>query len=530
MQRRKFLKYGTGLSASLALSSNQVSSQTNLKPTTFTALDPNQIKTIEQYNQVYIPPLISNSYSRRYKLPTLFVQDTLHEFTPGVLSPAVGLSTSFQHCSYLGPTIKVKKGDLVDFSIINLRSEAITNHWHGMHIPGRIDGGPHQMIEPGAEWNITMPIIQEASTNWYHAHTCNKTAEQVYFGHAGMFIVDDFPSWMLGLPNAYGINEFPLVVQDKLFNQHGEQVYDLRGSPIFIGDDMIVNGTINPFLSISAGLTRFKILNASNDRHYEFYFKDGRHFNIISSDGGLLNNPVQVNEITLYSGERADIIIDFSKDKGAIIDMVAKTIVFDQAGGDLIVPIIRLAVNWLPALPAFLPTKLRSRRKFIDWQKEVASTPSVTRTFDLGNSPDMSEMQINNKAYDMSIINETVKQDQKEVWQIQSLTGGHPFHIHGCSFLIMEIDGQPPKEEFKGWKDIVVLPLPEPGTPPGSKVYTCKILVEFNLDTYRTATEFLGGRENASDLQNHIPYMYHCHLLAHEDKGMMGQFSVYTDE
>ncbi|WP_163831958.1 multicopper oxidase family protein [Spartinivicinus ruber] len=525
MDRRNFLKYSATLSSGLALStagfsalgiSNSMEGLTN-----------QQKKVIADYNFLYIPPLLYNPYAKRYRMPTLYIQDTLHEFYPGKQSYATGLSTLQHHCSYLGPTIKVKQGDVVDFSVVNLRSEPVTNHWHGLHIPGRLDGGPHQMIQPGETWNITMPIRQEAATCWYHDHTCGKTAEHVYFGHAGLFMIEDEYSNLLGLPNYYGENEIPLVVQDKLFNSGGDQIYDVRGGPIFLGDDMIVNGTIKPFLALSPGLVRFKILNGSNDRHYEFYFKDGRSFSVIGSDQGLLNSPIELNKITLYSGERVEIVVDFTKDSGGIVDLMAKTIVVDTGGGDIYVEILKLAITSYKALPAILPEKLRNNP--IDWDKEVKNAPEVTRSFKLSSNETLTEMYINDRAFDMQFINEYVPKGKKEVWEFQSLTGGHPLHIHGCSFLILEVVDEPPPLEFKGWKDTVVLPIPEPGTPIG-KLYTCKVLVEFNHDTYRSPNILSQDDEDIKGLKYHIPYMYHCHLLEHEDKGMMGQFIVYDEE
>lgn len=527
MDRRNFIKYGATLSSGLAFSSVGLSALSSSGSSE--GLNYQQKKLISEYNPLYIPPLLYNPYAKRYRMPTLYVQDTLHEFYPGKKSPATGLSTLQHHCSYFGPTIKVKRGDVVDFSIVNLRQEPVTNHWHGLHIPGRLDGGPHQMIQPGETWNITLPVRQEAATCWYHDHTCGKTAEHVYFGHAGLFLIEDTHSAFLGIPDIYGVNEIPVIVHDKLFNTNFEQIYDLRGGPIFLGDSILVNGTINPYCKVNPGWVRLRILNGANDRHFDFYFKGGRSFYVIAGDGGFLNQPVQIDQLTLYSGERAEIMIDLSQDGGGIIDLMAKTIVVDTSGGDLFVNIMRLAIEDNFELPATLPSRLR--KKWINWEEEIKSAPQViSRSFDLSSNSTLTEMYINNKAYDMKVINEFVPRGVHEVWEVKSLRGGHPFHVHGCSFLIMAIDDEPPPDEFKGWKDTVVLPLPEPGTPVG-KYYTAKILVKFDHTTFRAdgTNRNISGLKDQKELRYHFPYMYHCHLLEHEDKGMMGQFIVYDE-
>lgn len=459
-------------------------------------------------------------------MPTLYVQDTFHEFYSGKKSYATGLSTLHHHCSYLGPTIKVKRGDVVDFSIVNLRSEAVTNHWHGLHIPGRLDGGPHQMIQPGKAWNITMPIDQEAATCWYHDHTCEKTAEQVYFGHAGMFVVEDDNSGSLGLPDIYGVNDIPLVIQDKLLNSHGEQIYDLRGGPIFLGDDITVNGTLNSVCFVTPGLVRFRLLNAANDRQFKLYFKDGRSFYVIASDGGFLNKPISVTDLTLYSGERAEVVIDFTRNKGEMFDLFATILGRNPGDEDLSLLVMKLVVNNQISPFSLLPKTLRT--SWVNWEEVVESAPNVSRKFSMSLSRNSTEGYINDEKFNMNKVNESVPIGIPEVWEVISVVGNHPFHVHGCSFLILDVDGKPPAEEFRGWKDSVVVPVPNRDVP--GEIKKSKILVKFNHDTYKKNSKDQRGKEYSNNIEFHIPYMYHCHKLHHEDIGMMGQFTVYHEK
>ncbi|MFC6632751.1 multicopper oxidase family protein [Microbulbifer taiwanensis] len=454
----------------------------------------------------------------------MYIQDSLHEFYPGRQSYAVSLSTLFHRCSYLGPTIRVKNGDLVEFSIANLRSEPVTNHWHGMHIPGAIDGGPHQMIQPGETWRFRMAVNQEAATNWYHDHTCEKTAEQVYFGHAGMFIIEDDNSEMLGLPNTYGVNDIPLILQDKLFDSAWEQQYYIEAGPVFWGDYIIANGTFNPYCRVAPGLIRFRVLNAGNNRQFGLHFRDGREFYVIAGDGGFLNNPVLVNKATVYPGERMEMVVDFSGDRGAVLDLLAETITANPADGLVDMQVMRILVNAGYPLFARVPSVLR--REPIDWESAVANAPAASRSFRMSANEDSTEMYINDQAYDMHVVNESVPIGVPEVWEV-SATGDHPFHVHGCSFLILDIDGKPPEMELRGWKDTVVLPLPDGNT--NGRFFKAHILVEFNHPTYRYPDIESEAAVFNRDLDYHIPYMYHCHRLEHEDKGMMGQFTVYHE-
>ncbi|MBU2709786.1 multicopper oxidase family protein [Zooshikella harenae] len=522
MERRDFIKYGAVLSSGAALTSAGISVIGHSK--SLEGLTYQQKKAIADYNPLCIPPLLYSPYTKRYRMPTLYIQDTQHEFYPGKKSYATGISTLQHHCSYLGPTIKVKRGDVIDFSIVNLRSEPVTNHWHGLHIPGRLDGGPHQMIHPGETWNISMPIHQEAATCWYHDHTCGKTAEQVYFGHAGMFIIEDKNSYSLGLPDIYGVNDIPIVLQDKLFDDTGQQIYDRKPSRVFVGDTYCINGVANSFISVMPGLVRFRILNASNARPYNLFFNDTT-FYVIASDGGFLNKPVQVEKILVLPGERVEIIVDFSKFRGDMLDMKAITLPSDPFDPDYItVNIAKIVVNSYQLKETILANSLRASTIQRDLITNTLSDADVSRSFELMVDDDLSKMSINNKEFDMKFINEEVKIGMPEIWEIKSLKGGHNFHVHGCSFLVLELYGEEPDNILKGWKDTISLPK-RVGEMNEGEYHTCKILVKFNHNTYRK--EYMKNIESRSDINYHIPYMYHCHVLEHEDKGMMGQFIVY---
>ena len=219
---------------------------------------------------------------------------------------------------FLGPTIRVNKGDNVVINVTNQLDEVTTVHWHGMHVPPEMDGTPHQTIEPGETWQARYPILNEASTMWYHPHPHGRTAQQVYRGLAGLFIIDDENSESLDLPHDYGVDDIPLIIQERLFNDDGTTHYGLNKGAYY-GDTILVNGTHNPFVEVPAKQIRLRFLNGSNARVYHFGFADNRTFHQIATDGGLLEAPLPTTRIRLAAGERAEIIVDVSNGEEALL-------------------------------------------------------------------------------------------------------------------------------------------------------------------------------------------------------------------
>lgn len=220
--------------------------------------------------------------------------------------------------SYLGPTIRVERGDQVAFDVTNNIGETSTLHWHGMHLPAEMDGGPHQMIEADSTWKPYWTINQPSATTWYHPHLHGKTALHVYRGLAGMFIIDDEDSKKL--PSEYRINDIPLVIQDKLFSDDGQFIEKMDIEPFgLMGNTVLINGTFDPYLEISESHIRFRLLNGSNARAYHFGFDDGRSFQLVANDAGLLESPVELNQIMLSPGERAEIVVHFEPGEETIL-------------------------------------------------------------------------------------------------------------------------------------------------------------------------------------------------------------------
>ena len=434
--------------------------------------------TIE--NSLYIPPIIDAN--EQGPSITLTMQHGYTEFFEGTLSNTFGYNGKF-----LGPTIRVYKNQNISLTTINNIGEPTTIHKHGLHVPGNVDGGPQQRIEPGASRTDVLQIRQEASTNWYHPHLMGTTAEHVFKGLAGLLIVEDDNSQSLGLPNDYGVNDIPLIIQDRLFVKDVMTYDGEMSNEGYFGNTILVNGTLGAFKEVPASWVRIRILNGSNARFYNLSFQDNRNFQIIATDGGFLNNPVPQKSLEVWPGERFEILVDFSNSSN--IKLVANS---TNRGQNQEFDIIEFRPDNSIVSAGELPLNLNNI------VPHNISDVVNTRTFRLNmDGVEGGLMGINGLAMNRDVINEAVSLNELERWIITSFDGKHPFHLHGASFLIVSMDGGTVPLHEKGWKDVV-------------KVNErAEILVRFNHDA-----------------NDETPYMYHCHILEHEDMGMMGQFTV----
>jgi len=478
----------------------------------------------QSQNELRIPELLEGERHGSDRNYALQLQSGTRQFLGGLTTPTLGINGSF-----LGPTLRLRNGSDVGISVLNQLTEASTIHWHGLHVPAKADGGPAQIIEPGASWKPTFTVNQKAGTFWYHSHLLNKTGEQVYRGLAGMIIIDDEESEGLDLPSTYGVDDIPLIVQDRRFNEDGSFRYVGMHRDVMtgvFGDRILVNGTTSALFAPSASKVRFRILNAANARTFNFALADAREFSLIASDGGLLEKPIALRNIVLAPAERAEIVVDFSD--GSPVDLISLPL--EDASPFLPIgmmrnmqPINTAALTILKIEPqsslqrsAVLPRDLTSIRRM------QASEAARTRRFELSMPMGMGmmagrggqrggggrgrmggmggEFLINGKPMAMDEINEVVAEGSTEIWEIYNDSMMmHPFHIHHGQFQVLDRDGVPPGPEEMGFKDTVKVGAGQ----------TVRFIMRF---------------ENFSD--PNTAYMYHCHILEHEDNGMMGQFTV----
>ncbi|WP_293573908.1 multicopper oxidase domain-containing protein [Phaeobacter sp.] len=441
---------------------------------------------------------------------SLALNPATHDFGNGVVSETLGINHN-----YLGPVIRVKQGQTLPFDVANNIGETSTIHWHGLHIPGDVDGGPHQEIEHGSVWSPDVPIVQHASMNWFHSHMHGKTAQQTYKGLAGVLLVEDDASLAADLPNTYGVDDFTLVLQDKTFDDSGKMAYELSAAVFedgFEGDTLTVNGAIAPVAQpVPTGLVRLRILNACNARFLRLSMETGP-ITVIASDGGFLSSPVEANNILMSPGERYEVLVDMTAFETNALKVNLNGngggFLSDLFGGNRSVTALSLARTDMRGFDGALPTQLANL------VPPNSADATVTRDFQLNMNVgadlaalalawenvcgDAGAMAINGQPMKMDRIDEKVRKGDTEIWRISVDDQLHPFHIHGCSFRILSQNGGPPPSYAAGWKDMVHV---DDGW--------SEVLVRFDYE--------------ATD---HTPYMYHCHILEHEDCGMMGQFTV----
>jgi blue copper oxidase len=418
----------------------------------------------------------------------------------------------------LGPTLFLNKGDNVTLNVQNDLPEVTTIHWHGMHISAKNDGGPHTVIDTGHTWSPHFTVLDHAATYWYHPHLHHHTAEHVTKGIAGFIIVRDADEALLTLPRAYGVDDFPLVIQSRAFDVHQEFIVETAYDTV-----VLVNATKDPYLDAPAQVVRLRLLNGSTERVYNLGFQSNLTFHQIATDGGLLDAPVGLTRLRLAPGERAEILVDLSTLQGQTINLMSfgselSSGIYGAANPSampmgsiagysnnplngsnfnvLQLNVIAPTTNAVMTIPSALVTNTPYSSSTSNITRSLTFSPAQMGATGMVNGP----FEINNSSFDMNVINYNIPLDNTEIWSLNNQTGiAHPFHIHDVQFFILDINGVAPPTNMQGRKDVVLVPAQQ---------------------TVRFITKF----EDFAD--SIVPYMYHCHMLSHEDDGMMGQFLV----
>lgn len=435
-----------------------------------------------------MPPLLDTTRSGRAKLT--IEAGEVDFWRRGQMSATKGFNGA-----YLGPTLRMRAGE-VAMSIHNQSREATTVHWHGMLIPGSVDGGPHQMIEPGALWSPVLPVAQAPATLWYHAHPHGRTARDVYAGLAGVIHIVDDQDEARGLPHHYGEDDLTLVLQDRLFDAHGRMVYDdsmpsrMHG---FHGDVVMVNGQIGARAQVPKGLTRLRLVNGSNARVYPLAFVDGRAMHLIATDGGHLPQPVALQRLLLAPGQRAEVLVDFADGQDALLRAAPDPNAGPMGGGGALDVLAFVVDHDKRARMPRVPQDLGGQAPAL----KVPTRVDRVLSLDMGMRMGPGAFAINGAPFDMATINQRVSLGRVERWRITADMMWHPFHVHGVLFQVLSLGDQAPPAQYAGWHDTVLV------------AGSAEIAMRFT--------------QSASEQH---PFMYHCHILEHEDGGMMGQFTV----
>ncbi len=468
------------------------------------------ISIFKAQNSLYIPDTLSGTSI------TLTVKSSTKQFFGTNTTPTYGYNGSF-----LGPTIFLNKDDSVTLNVTNSLSLATTVHWHGLHVSPQNDGGPQQVIQPNTTWSPSFKVRNEASTFWYHPHGDGKTEIQISKGLAGMIIVRDNIEKTYVLPRSYKVDDFPLIVQSKNFD-----VFYQFATATHEDSILMVNGTLKPYLQVPKQVVRLRLLNGSADRTYNFGLSNNSNFYLIGSDGGLLSQPYLTNRVRLSTGERAEILLDLSTypvgsqlylksyaselPRGIIgADSVGTAAILIGEGyysnplngadfNILRLDIIPATANAITSIPTSFAPKVPISTASVNVIRRVLFSPDTVLSGQEGKVD--GPFFMNDKAFHMDSINIITYLNTVEIWKLVNKTlVAHPFHIHDIEFFVLDINGIPPPPQYQGLKDV--------------------ILVQPN-DTVRFITKF------TTFADPYVPYMYHCHLLHHEDDGMMGTFLV----
>jgi blue copper oxidase len=458
---------------------------------------------IDVYSQTYtnlkIPDTLSGTQFN------LALKDTFAQLKSGNQT----ITGAINNHSFWGPTLFFNKGDTVRFNVVNNLNDSTTVHWHGMHLPAVMDGGPHQIIPPGTTWSPYWKVANNAATYWYHPHLHEMTLEHISKGLGGFIIVRDPIESALALPRKYGVDDLPLVLTSRRYDNNNQFVTTNTS----YGDYMLTNGTPNAQVSLPKQIVRLRILNAEIERGYNLGFSDNRTFYIIANDGGLLNAPVAVTRVKLMVGERVEILVDLRNDAiNGTLDLKAYNSgqAFGFPGGEpgtsgqfgsllnnldfsvLHINVIQATNNPINTIPTSLINNTY-------WS---AADATVNRNVNITGGQPGTAFTFDNAAFNINTINHTLNLNAIEKWTVtNNNVFGHAFHIHDVEFKIVARNGNAASvgTHESGWKDVMYVPKGE-------------------------SVSFVAKFDDYADPIH--PFMYHCHFANHEDDGMMGQFVV----
>jgi blue copper oxidase len=444
--------------------------------------------------------------------------------------------------TYVNPTFRVRTGTEFSAEFANDLDEETTVHWHGLHVDWRMDGHPFRPVAPGATYRYAFPVQDRGGTYWYHPHPHGGTARQTYAGLAGFFLIEDEDEQSLNeaLDLRLGETDIPLLIQDKVLDQSGNFLYELEAMPVemgYEGDVVLVNLTPTPCLEVSTRIYRFRLLNGSNARTYRVALskaseEDLLPYQIIGTDGGLLDRPRATREAFLSPGERMDVLLDL---RGLEVgeEVVLRSLPFDpmhrehemeMAGGMDHMDMghhmhDQMGPARLPDGSEFYLLRMVVKEE-TDYSRSVPEILSEIPQPDLGDADtrpitismttDDGGMRwlINGKTHRMDEFPIVVEKGAREVWEIRNdeRSMPHPAHLHGFQFRILERAGIP--------EQVAHLVVDEKGRLVTDVGFKDTVLL-WPGETVKCAMDFSHGFEGEQI------YMFHCHILEHETAMML---------
>ena len=422
--------------------------------------------------------------------------------------------------SYPGPTIVGRAGRESRVTFVHRLPKAagsLTTHLHGDHHAASEDGQPTtNLIRRGRARTYRYPLTyggrpEPASFFFYHDHRMDRTTRNNWRGLQGMFVVEDAPSRKLRLPQ--GRRDIPLMISERSFtsaNQltnpfaggptmhghHGTMSFTGPGSPPddhTVGSHVVVNGRYAPYHRVPATRHRLRLLNAAPFTAYNLRLSDGRPFVQIGTGNGFLRTPVVRTELNLGPAQRADVVVDFTGLSGQDVVLESVPPQDERGSGSRSAPIMQFRIGAPAPDPSRLPARLPSPR-LVTAPKKV----SKTWTFDLGRRGKHGTFwAINGKAFDPTRADHRVRLGTVERWRLRNTSDmTHYFHIHAEQWRTVSRNGKRPPPWERALEDTWRL---DPG------------------EYVDVAARFLDHTG---------PFMIHCHMLDHEDHGMMARFDV----
>jgi blue copper oxidase len=471
------------------------------------------------------------------------------EVLPGKRSEVSAYRVQRDGKIYLNPTIRVRTGANFSTELANGLDEKTTVHWHGLHVDWRMDGHPLLPVAPDATYRYAYPVENRGGTYWYHPHAHGTSARQTYSGLAGLFIVEDEEERRLSevLDLKLGGTDIPLLIQDKMLDEGGNFVYapgQMEVEMGYQGDVILTNLTPNPYLEVGTRIYRFRILNGSNARNLRLAFSRAGDdellpYQVIATDGSLLERPARATEVFLSPAERVDALVDL---KGFEVgeEVVLRSRPFEPMHNEMGADMEHIDMGHhhhmghhmgpdrLPDGSGFYLLRLvvSERVNFAGSVPETLSEPprqdffgATTRPITLSTSSEggANRWLINGLTHEMDEYPIVARRGAKEIWEIHNdeKSMPHPMHLHGFRFRVFGRTGSP--------EQVSRLAVDESGRTATDLGYKDTVLV-WPGETVKCAVDF------SHDFEGEQLYMFHCHILEHENAGMMLNVMVVSGE
>jgi suppressor of ftsI/bilirubin oxidase len=474
------------------------------------------------------------------------------EVLPGRRTPILAYAVESGGKTFLNPALLARRGDEMRVRLINDIDQPTVIHWHGLSVDSRNDGNGLNVVPPGGRMDYAFALRDRASMYWYHPHAHGYIPQQAYHGLASLLFVEDDEEAALRkeLDLALGDSEIPLVLQDREFDAQGRLRYAPTAAQSFggwVGDRLLVNLTERPFIQAGRRIVRFRILNGCNARSYRLAFVQGGRrlgFFLAGTDGGLLAQPLRIDQTFISPGQRLDVLVDLREaDPGRPVTLAS--LAFDpmhaEGGHDMghaspatpaMAGMDHSQHGTAPAAASSAPMAMEGDARALmridvkpsaKYERRIptvlSSLPAATasqnppRRMQLGHNG-QGNWTINGGVFDPKVAALSVRRGARETWLIENAERSmpHPMHLHGFPFRVIERLGSPAL--VRGLAGARGLLPQDQGVVDTVQVWPG--------ESVRIAVDFAHPHAGDQD------YVFHCHTLEHAEAGMMLRYTVKT--